>query len=315
MDIITLLAAAFGTYSVYWLVKSLLSQLILGIHRLRARRRGQIITSTFTRRKETRLLGDRLSRLILKYSFGKRFFEIFQNAHLPMSFGAFLERFLEILFLSCLLVLIITHNVLSTILIFLGLLIISIYVLRQRSHRRIEIFKEQLPIALITVANAMSAGTSLEKALERAAEETPPPLSPELRRVVEDMQVGYTLEQALEGLRKRVPLEELDAILASILIQRRTGGNLPDLLENTARILQRDIRLRRDLMVLTAQTRVSAQIVGLAPFVLGALFLATNPSYRQVALKNPLGIALIFIALFLEVIGYFAIRRLIDIKI
>jgi len=232
-----------------------------------------------------------------------------------MSFGAFLERFLEILFLSCLLVLIITHNVLSTILIFLGLLIISIYVLRQRSHRRIEIFKEQLPIALITVANAMSAGTSLEKALERAAEETPPPLSPELRRVVEDMQVGYTLEQALEGLRKRVPLEELDAILASILIQRRTGGNLPDLLENTARILQRDIRLRRDLMVLTAQTRVSAQIVGLAPFVLGALFLATNPSYRQVALKNPLGIALIFIALFLEVIGYFAIRRLIDIKI
>ena len=112
----------------------------------------------------------------------------------------------------------------------------------------------------------------------------------------------------------RAPLEELDAILASILIQRRSGGNLAELFAGTADLLQRDIKLRRELGVLTAQARFSAQVVGLMPFALFALLALINPGYVQTLVSHPLGYALLALALVLEVLGFLAIRRIADIK-
>jgi tight adherence protein B len=179
-----------------------------------------------------------------------------------------------------------------------------------RAGKRWTVFRLQLPEALHVVASALSAGASLNQALEHAAREVAPPLKGELTRVVEDVEVGKTLEEALESLKKRVPLPEFDTIIASLLIQQRSGGNLAQLLNETAEILKEDQRLRREMEVLTSQARASAQLIGLMPIGLFLFMYFFNPQYLEPMLTTGLGMTALSLGLVLEGIGFFVVYRI-----
>ena len=184
------------------------------------------------------------------------------------------------------------------------------FLMHWKANKRWEFFRLQLPEALHVIASALSAGASLGQALEHAAREMPPPLKGELTRVVEDVEVGKTLEEALESLKRRVPLPEFDTIIASLLIQQRSGGNLAALLNETAELLKEDQRLRREMGVLTSQARASAQLIGLMPIGLFLFMYFFNPSYLEPLLTTGLGQTALSIGLALEAVGFFVVYRI-----
>jgi tight adherence protein B len=189
-------------------------------------------------------------------------------------------------------------------------LAVEYFLMRWRANKRWGFFRLQLPEALHVIASALSAGASLNQSLGHAAKEVPPPLRSELTRVVEDVEVGKTLEEALESLKKRVPLQEFDTIIASLLIQQRSGGNLAALLNETAEILKEDQQLRREMEVLTSQARASAQLIGLMPIALFLFMYFFNPEYLLPMTTTGLGMTALAAGLVLEGIGFFVVMRI-----
>jgi tight adherence protein B len=191
-----------------------------------------------------------------------------------------------------------------------GALVLEFVYMRMRARKRGEFFRSQLPDALHVISSALSAGASLNQSLEHAAREVVPPLKGELTRVVEDVEVGKTLEESLESLKRRVPLPEFDTIIASLLIQQRSGGNLAQLLNETAELLKEDQRLRREMQVLTSQARASAQLIGLMPIGLFFFMYFFNPSYLIPLLTTGLGMTALSVGLTMEAIGFFVVYRI-----
>jgi tight adherence protein B len=181
---------------------------------------------------------------------------------------------------------------------------------RWKASRSWERYRVQLPEALHVISSALSAGASLNQALKHASREVVPPLQGELKRLVEDVEVGKTLEEALVELRGRIPLSDFDMIIASLLIQQRSGGNLAELLNETAHILKQSQSLRQEMGVLTSQARLSAQLIGLLPVGLFAYMYFTNPGYLKPMLTNGVGQALLGIGIALEVVGYVVVMRI-----
>jgi tight adherence protein B len=193
---------------------------------------------------------------------------------------------------------------------FLAVIVVEGVAVHWLAGRRLDQYRLQLPEALHVIASAISAGASLNQALHHAARETVPPLQKELRRVVEDVEVGKTLEEALADLKERVPLSDFDMIIASLLIQQRSGGNLAELLVETASILKEAEELRQELSVLTSQARLSAQLVGLLPVGLFVFMYVANPSYLQPLVTEPLGQVMLGVAFVLEVLGFWVVTRI-----
>lgn len=306
--------AALGAIATYGLTTLVVGALTRASRRWRVRSRADAFAERPLALEPASALENRLGRWVRNRSAGARLARIFDEAQLQTSFGQFLLRGALGVLAAVLLTLLATGSLFLTLIIGALSAALMLFWLRWRSSKRIATLRDQLPDALLTASNAMSAGMSLELALEQAAAECAAPIGPELRRVVEDLRIGYALEEALARFRQRAPLEELDAISASILIQRRSGGNLAELFAGTADLLQRDIKLRRELGVLTAQARLSAQVVGLMPFALFALLAVINPGSIRLLISHPLGYVLLGMALVLEVLGFAAIRRIADIK-
>jgi tight adherence protein B len=184
------------------------------------------------------------------------------------------------------------------------------FMLTWRARKRWERFRLQLPEALHVISSALSAGASLNQALIHAAREILAPLQGELKRVVEDVELGKTLEEALTDLQRRVPLPEFNMIIASLLIQQRSGGNLAALLNETAELLKEDQRLRREMQVLTSQARASAQLIGFLPIGLFLYMYFFNPTYVEPLLTTELGLTALAVGLVLEIVGFVIIYKI-----
>jgi Flp pilus assembly protein TadB len=193
---------------------------------------------------------------------------------------------------------------------FAGALVGEYMMMTWRASKRWDRLRLQLPEALHVVSSALSAGASLNQALIHAAKEVLPPLQGELRRAVEDVELGKTLEEALSDLQRRAPLPEFNMIIASLLIQQRSGGNLAQLLNETAELLKEDQRLRREMNVLTSQARASAQLIGLLPIGLFLYMFFFNPTYIEPLLTTELGLTALGLGLVLELIGFFIVYKI-----
>ncbi len=181
---------------------------------------------------------------------------------------------------------------------------------RWRAGQSWKHYRRQLPEALHVISSALSAGASLSQALKHAARETVPPLQGEIQRVVEDVEVGKTLEQALTELTQRLPLPEFDMVIASLLIQQRSGGNLAELLNETAQLIKQNEELRQEMGVLTSQAQASARLIGLLPVGLFAYLYASNRSFLGPLLDTGMGNMMLIIAFVCEIVGYYVVSRI-----
>ncbi len=189
-----------------------------------------------------------------------------------------------------------------------------VWVVWAGNARRIR-FCEQLPDAMDLMVSVLRSGHSVSQAVKAVAEEMPDPVGAEFAQVVQRMNLGQPLSEALSYTCARFRSFELDLIRRAVTVQAEVGGSLAELLDKTNQTLRARLKLVRQVRVLTAQSRLTALIVGLLPLVLGMALNAMSPGYLQPLFSTETGKMLLMLAVGLEVIGLFVMRRLSTVRV
>lgn len=189
-----------------------------------------------------------------------------------------------------------------------------LFVLRKRS-RRFAKFEAALPAALDLMVSAMRAGQSLVSSLGIVAREVPDPIGREFRICFDEQNYGLELRTAMQNLVTRVPLADMRIIVSAILIQKESGGNLAEVLDKTAQITRERFKIKKQIMVHTAQGRLTGWILTFLPVVLGFFLYFLNPERMSVLWKDPRGLKLMYIAAGMEIIGALIIRKIVRIRV
>ncbi len=195
----------------------------------------------------------------------------------------------------------------------LGWLAPGLYV-RYRKGARIRTFNEQLPDGIMLMANSLRAGYSLLQSMDMIGDEAPAPLSEEFRRVVREVGLGLSFDEALVNLMRRVPSDDLDLMITAIVIQHEVGGNLAQILDTIAHTIRERVRIRGEIKVLTAQQTIAGYIVSLLPAVLCGALLILSPSYMGRLFVWP-WIILPIIGLIMMLAGFLIIRKIVAIEV
>jgi len=195
-----------------------------------------------------------------------------------------------------------------------GYVLPALYVSIRKGRRRHAI-EGQLAEALTHIANAMRSGFALLQAIDSAARRLQPPLAEELTSLVADVNMGRSLEDALVDLGERVGSYDLDMVITAILIQRHSGGNLSEILDNVAETMRERDRVRGEIRVLTAQQRFAGTVLSVWPLALGVVFFLLNPDLMSNLWTTPMGLVLLIGAGVLQLLGFLTIRRIVAIDI
>ena len=187
-------------------------------------------------------------------------------------------------------------------------------VLIQR-RARFRKFEATLPDAIDLMSRALRAGHSVSAAIEMVSQEVADPTGGEFRKTFEQQNFGLPFREALEDLSRRIPLADLQFLVTAILVQKETGGNLAEILDKTSNVIRERARLKGQLQIYTAQGRLTSWILGLLPFIMFVLLSLVNPSYTRILIEDPLGQRLVMVGLALMALGFYVIRRIVDIKV
>jgi tight adherence protein B len=190
----------------------------------------------------------------------------------------------------------------------------SLYV-RFRQGRRQHKLVAQLPDALALLSSALRAGYSLPQAIENVSQHAASPISEELDRIVREMSIGRTHEQALINFGRRARSEDVDLAVAAVLINSQTGGNLARILESIAGTIRDRVHVKNQIGALTAQARASGTIITALPFGLATLLYFIAPDYFRPMFSNSIGLMFIGLSLISIASGYFLIRRLARVEV
>src|SRR5581483_2181443 len=190
----------------------------------------------------------------------------------------------------------------------------ALYVQRRR-QARLRQFEDQLVDALTLIANALKSGYSFLQGIEAVAREMPPPLGAEFEQVVREIRVGGSAEEALLKLCERVPSQDLELVVTAMIIQRQVGGNLADILSNIAYTVRERHRILREIRVLTAQERMSGNVVAGIPLALVLLMSITTPTYVSGMWATNAGKAMLGAGFVMELIGLLVIRRMVELEV
>jgi len=180
---------------------------------------------------------------------------------------------------------------------------------------RLKKFAGQLPDAMELVARALRAGHSLAAGMHVVAEEMPAPISKEFGRVYEEQNLGIPLEEALKGMCERVPNLDLRFFVTSVAIQRQTGGDLAEILDRIGHVIRERFKILGQVKALTAEGRLSGIVLIAMPIGLFLLMLWMKPDYIRLLWTDPMGIKMSIAAIILVLIGSYAIKKIVDIKV
>lgn len=189
-----------------------------------------------------------------------------------------------------------------------------VHALRARARRLVTI-DNQLPDAIDLMGRAMRAGHAFPTALGMVGDEMADPIATEFRTLFDELNYGVALSDALMNLLVRVPSTDLRYFVVALLIQRQTGGNLAELLDNISAICRGRIKLMGEVRTLSAEGRLSAWILSLLPFVTGLLINLVNPGFLNVLWTDPFGLRLVYAAVAMIVFGIWWMTRIIKIRV
>ena len=176
-------------------------------------------------------------------------------------------------------------------------------------------FNNQLPEALDLLARAVRSGSALSAGLAMIGEELDDPVSSEFAATVDEINLGLTMTEAMENLCERVPISDLRFFSIAILVQKETGGNIGEILDNISRLIRERIQFKDHVAALTAEGRLSAMVlIGLPIFMLIYMYL-TNYDYLSLLWTEKIGHYMIFGAIIMQIIGTYVIKRIVDIDI
>jgi tight adherence protein B len=188
------------------------------------------------------------------------------------------------------------------------------YVTRLR-HQRLRKLGQQLPEALELITRALRAGHAFTSGLQMLSEEMSEPIAGEFRIVHEQVKFGLSLQQALNNLCERVPLTDLRYFVVAVMIQRQSGGNLTEVLGNLSKLIRERLKLLGRVKVLSSEGRLSAWVLAVLPFAIGALLNLVNPEFMSPLWTDPIGIAIVKTLVVMMVLGILILVKIIKIRV
>jgi tight adherence protein B len=197
---------------------------------------------------------------------------------------------------------------------FVGYMLPRLYMGRGKS-KRLNKLNEQLPDMLTMLANALKSGFGLMQSMDLVAKELEHPIATDIRRMLSDVNVGSSTEEALHGLAERSGSADLDIVVTAMLIQQSTGGNLAEILDTVAHTMRERIRIRGEIKTLTTQQVMTGFIIGLLPVFIALAISVLNPDYINLLFTRTIGQVMIAAGLMMEFIGLFTIKKILDIEV
>jgi tight adherence protein B len=195
-----------------------------------------------------------------------------------------------------------------------GFLLPYSYVSYKR-NKRFQKFEELFPEAIDTLARAVRAGHAFTTALEMITNEVGEPVSGEFRQLYEEQKFGMPVRDALMNLTDRIPSVDVKFFVTAVMLQRETGGNLAEILDNLSYVIRERFKIQRQVRVYTAQGRLTmALLMGMPPIIV-IVMMALNPGFIHPLFADPIGHTLLVAGITLQTVGYFVIRKIIRIQV
>jgi len=188
-------------------------------------------------------------------------------------------------------------------------------ILLHKRSKRFKKFEEQFPEALDLLSRAIRAGHALQTALGMVAEELGEPVGPEFKRTFDQQNFGLPLRDALNELAERVAILDVRFFVTAVLIQRDTGGNLAEILDNLAHVVRERFKIRRQIRVHTAHGRFTGYVLLALPAALAMALSVINPEHMQLLFREHLGQMMLMGAIVMQTIGFLWIRQVIKIEV
>jgi tight adherence protein B len=264
-------------------------------------------------------LTDWVNKRVEKSSFGDRIIADLGRADLKLKPGEFIALIVIAIVGGAAIGYFIGGNSIVVAIVggIIGAFIPRFYVRRLQGKRLVK-FNEQLPDMINLMVNGLRAGYSTMQAMEAVSKELPAPICDEFRRVVQEMQLGVTMERTLDNLLVRIPSEDLDLVITAINVQREVGGNLAEILDTISFTIRERVRIKGEIRVLTTQVMYSGKFLAMMPlFVIGILYLL-NREYMMTFFTPesvPCGYIALGVSAILIISGYAAMTKLADIEI
>jgi tight adherence protein B len=187
--------------------------------------------------------------------------------------------------------------------------------LRVKRTRRLRAFEEAFPEALDLVSRALKAGHAFATGLKMVADEMPEPIGPEFRKTFDEQNFGLPMKDALANLTIRIPLLDVRFFSTAVLIQRETGGNLSEILENLSHVVRERFKILRQVRVYTAHGRLTGYVLLGLPAFLAVALAFINPEHMQLLFTERMGHMMLLATVVMQTIGYFWIRQVVKIEV
>jgi tight adherence protein B len=187
--------------------------------------------------------------------------------------------------------------------------------LRVKRTRRLHAFEEAFPEALDLISRALKAGHAFATGLKMVADEMPDPIGPEFRKTFDEQNFGLPLKDALANLTVRIPLLDVRFFSTAVLIQRETGGNLSEILENLAHVVRERFKILRQVRVYTAHGRLTGYVLLALPVFLAIALAFINPEHMQVLFTEKMGHMMLGATVVMQTVGYFWIKQVVKIEV
>jgi tight adherence protein B len=192
---------------------------------------------------------------------------------------------------------------------------IPFMVLKMKRSRRMSKFEEQFPEALDLIARALKAGHAFATGLKMAADELEEPVGPEFRKTFDEQNFGLPLKDALENLTHRIPVLDVRFFATAVLIQRETGGNLSEILENLSHVVRERFKILRQVRVYTAHGRLTGYVLLALPAFLSIALMFINPEHMNLLFRERMGQMMLLGAIVMQTFGYLWIKQIVKIEV
>jgi tight adherence protein B len=196
----------------------------------------------------------------------------------------------------------------------LGFLLPVLYMLRKRS-KTLNAFEKQFPDALDFLSRSMRAGHGFAMSLEALGQDAAEPLASTLRRVSHELQLGSPLNVALGKMVGLVPLVDVRFFVSTVLLQQESGGNLSEILNKLAHVIRERFQLKGQVKALSAHGRITGMVLLGMPVIVTMILLATSPDYLHSLTGDPDGRKLVYAAAAGQIVGYFVIKKIVNIRV
>lgn len=256
-----------------------------------------------------------LNRLLIGITRLRYFDRLLRQANIKYPLGVFILLSLVLFFIGFLGGQFMARGLLLSFLAGVGMGMLPFYYVRRKKQKRMLRFQGQLPEALDLIARSLKAGHAFAGGLRIVADEMNDPAGTEFGTTLDEVNFGVDIREALKNLSLRMDCEDLKYFVVAVIIQRETGGNLTEILENISYLIRERFKLQGKINGLTAEGRLSAIILIVLPFFLAFAIYFLNPSYMAPLSDDSMGRILVASALFMMVSGILVIRKIIRIKV